>query len=68
MELRLTLNDAIYNAGIKGLIRVFDDNGLAYEARDNYITFDSSVFDDFTACYLKSLIQLGEDGAFAKLS
>ena len=68
MELKLTLNDAIYNAGIKGLIRVFDESGLTYEARDNYITFDSSIFDYFTMCYLKSLIDFGKDSAFSKLS
>ena len=69
MQFKITLNDAIYNAGIKGLIQVFEDNGLSYSKVDNYITFDSDILDGFTDCYLRSLMKLSKkDGAFAKIS
>lgn len=60
-ELKVRLNNTLYNAGIVGFIKVLktmEDNFLDvdYTIQGNTLIFSSDVFNNFTEYYLKTLI------------
>ncbi len=68
MKFTLKTNDAIYNAGILGLVRIFDKYGITYESAGGGLSVDDTAFENFTEHYLNALIDmLGGDMPFKRL-
>lgn len=60
-EVTLTLNDALYNAGILGFLRICEKSDLPIKQAGNSISFDSDILSDFTACYLQNMMNVFRD-------
>lgn len=60
-EVVLTLNDGLYNAGIRGFLRVCEFGKLIVKKEKNKIIFDSDILQDFTKYYLQALIEFFYD-------
>ncbi|MED3660530.1 Cas8a1 family CRISPR/Cas system-associated protein [Ureibacillus terrenus] len=66
--IKLTLDDALYNAAILGLCRIFDHAGLPYERDGQSIEFDETNLENFSEKYFNYLIaEYGHDTNYAKL-
>lgn len=64
----LTLNDALYNAGILGFLRVCSRAGFAVQESGNSISFDSEILQNFTQHYLETLMDtFREDMVYAEM-
>ena len=68
-EVRITLhlNDALYNAGILGFLRVLEKGKISYELSDQIISFSSDeMIDKFTNAYFDTLLAMygSETGAY----
>ncbi len=57
----LTLNDALYNAGLLGFLRICKKSNLPVQKSGNAINFDSDILKDFTSHYLQTLIDTFRD-------
>ncbi|WP_378955888.1 type I-B CRISPR-associated protein Cas8b1/Cst1 [Pelosinus sp. sgz500959] len=57
----LTLNDALYNAGLLGFLRICRKSNLPVQEVGNTINFDSDILKDFTSHYLQTLIDTFRD-------
>ncbi|PGA52059.1 type I-B CRISPR-associated protein Cas8b1/Cst1, partial [Bacillus pseudomycoides] len=53
MEIRLELSDWLYNAGLVGIMNIFDRAEIPYEKNRNAITFQSEVLEDFSEYYFE---------------
>ncbi|PEJ36426.1 type I-B CRISPR-associated protein Cas8b1/Cst1 [Bacillus pseudomycoides] len=53
MEIRLELSDWLYNAGLVGIMNIFDRAEVPYEKSRNAITFQSEVLEDFSEYYFE---------------
>lgn len=65
-EVVLTLNDGLYNAGIRGFLRVCQFGNLAVKKDGNQILFNSDILQKFTIIYLKTLIEVFRDDTVYK--
>lgn len=61
MTIRLEMNDALYNAGLLGFIKVCRHGGLPFETDRTGISFSTDIFADFGSCYLETLIDRYRD-------
>lgn len=68
MVVKLTLDDAIYNAGVLGLCKIFDHAGLPYKRDGQTIEFKESNLEGFSEHYFSYLIkEHANDTSYAKL-
>ena len=77
MDFKIKLNEGLYNSGVLGFYRILKANDIPFSIVDSdgnendygdTIKFSSDIFENFTDCYMKTVInQLGEDAAFHKL-
>lgn len=77
MDFTIKLNEGLYNSGVLGFYRVLKANDIPFSIVDldgnesehgDTIKFSSDIFENFTDCYMKTVIeQLGEDAAFRNL-
>lgn len=59
--IRLEMNDALYNAGLLGFIKVCRYGGLPFKTDRTGISFSTDIFADFGSCYLETLIDCYRD-------
>ncbi|KRU26833.1 CRISPR-associated protein Cas8a1/Cst1 [Clostridium sporogenes] len=55
-NIKLELSDWLYNAGIVGICKIFDQNDDYYEKHKNYIVFDESLLENFEEKYFNYFI------------
>ncbi|MDD2569445.1 MAG: type I-B CRISPR-associated protein Cas8b1/Cst1, partial [Clostridia bacterium] len=67
-KIELLLNDAIYNAGILGFLKVCEHGGLYVEKVGATISFDRDILENFTEHYFDTLIDVfGDDTVYHEL-
>lgn len=59
--IRLEMNDALYNAGLLGFMKVCRYGGLPFDTDRTGISFSTDIFSDFGSCYLETLIDCYRD-------
>lgn len=62
-KVTVTLNDALYNAGVLGFLRVCKKRSLSVKEEGNTLSFDSDILQNFTEDYLETLIATFRDDA-----
>ena len=69
MKFKLKTSDAVYNAGLLGLVRIFDNCEIEYAFTDDGgMIVEDTAFESFTENYLHSAVDLlGSDMPFRKL-
>ncbi|NFM16219.1 type I-B CRISPR-associated protein Cas8b1/Cst1 [Clostridium sporogenes] len=55
-NIKLELSDWLYNAGVVGICKIFDQNDDYYEKHQNYIVFDESLLENFQEKYFNYFI------------
>ncbi|ENJ9653568.1 type I-B CRISPR-associated protein Cas8b1/Cst1 [Clostridium botulinum] len=55
-NIKLELSDWLYNAGVVGICKIFDQNDDYYEKHQNYIVFDESLLENFEEKYFNYFI------------
>ncbi|EPY2302651.1 type I-B CRISPR-associated protein Cas8b1/Cst1 [Clostridium sporogenes] len=55
-NIKLELSDWLYNAGVVGICKIFDQNDDYYEKHQNYIVFDESLLENFEKKYFNYFI------------
>ncbi|WP_232726136.1 Cas8a1 family CRISPR/Cas system-associated protein [Bacillus sp. FJAT-42315] len=56
MSIKVTLDEFLYNAGVLGLLRVFDHAGVNYTLDGQSVFFDETSFENMEAHYFNYLI------------
>lgn len=67
-EIRRSMNDALYNAGLLGFFKTMNQNVKRCRDEGDSISFDSDDLQVFTSLYFQELInEFGDDTAFAQI-